>query len=95
MSYLFAEKLGYKFQHSKGESYQTTNGNMNTSLCVTITNVCLPHLSCHRTFKTMFEVAPPQSGDFGYGIIMGIGMMDELGIDQSRTEKMITWGHDI
>ncbi len=26
---------------------------------------------------------------------MGIGMMDELGIDQSQTDKMITWGQDI
>ncbi len=26
---------------------------------------------------------------------MGIGMMDALGIDESRTEKAITWGHDI
>jgi hypothetical protein len=62
---------------------------------VTVTNVCLPHLSCCRTFKTTFKEAPPESGIFGYGIIMGIGMMEELGIDQSRIEKMITWGHDI
>ena len=26
---------------------------------------------------------------------MGIGLMDELGIDQSRTSKTITWGEDI
>ncbi len=26
---------------------------------------------------------------------MGIGMMDKLGIDQSRTEKIITWGPDV
>jgi hypothetical protein len=26
---------------------------------------------------------------------MGIGTMDELGIDQSRTDKMITWGPNI
>jgi hypothetical protein len=26
---------------------------------------------------------------------MGINMMDNLGIDQSRTEKVITWGPDI
>jgi hypothetical protein len=32
MSYPFAEKLGYKFQCSKGELYCTTTGNMNTSL---------------------------------------------------------------
>ncbi len=42
-----------------------------------------------------FEVAPPESGEFRYGIIMGIGMMDELGMDQSRTDKIITWEHDI
>ena len=28
-------------------------------------------------------------------MIMGVGMMDYLGIDQSRTDKIITWGHDI
>jgi hypothetical protein len=26
---------------------------------------------------------------------MGIGMMDELGIDQSHTDKIITWGQDV
>jgi hypothetical protein len=57
---------------------------------VKIANVRLPHLSCQRTFTAIFEVAPPESGDFGYGIIMGIGMMDELGINQSCTDKIIT-----
>ncbi len=85
-----SEKLGYKFQCSKGELYCTTTGNMNTSLSVKIANVRLPHLSCQRTFTAIFEVAPPESGDFGYGIIMGIGMMDELGINQSCTDKIIT-----
>jgi hypothetical protein len=92
MSYPFAEKLGYKFQRGKGESYRTTTGNMETMLSVTVTDIRLPALSRHRTFTATFEVAPPESGDFGCGIIMGIGMMDELGIDQSRTDKMITWG---
>ncbi len=95
MSYSFAEKLGYEFQCGKGESYRTTTGNMETMFSVTVTDVRLPALSHHRTFTATFKVAPPESGDFGYGIIMGIGMMDELGIDQSRTDKMITWGHDI
>jgi hypothetical protein len=39
-----------------------------------------------------FDVAPLESGDFGYRIIMGIDIMNELEIDQSRTTKMITWG---
>jgi hypothetical protein len=26
---------------------------------------------------------------------MGIVMMDEVGIDQSRTDKIITWGYNI
>jgi hypothetical protein len=95
MSYSFAKKLGYEFQHGKGESYRTTTGNMKTMFSVKVTDIRLPALSRHRTFTATFEVAPPESGDFGYGIIMGIGMMDELGIDQSRTDKMITWGHDI
>ncbi len=96
MSYPFTEKLGCKFQQSKGkgESYRTTTGNMNTLLSVTVTNVWLPHLSRQRTFTATFEVAPPESGDFGYGI-MGIGMMDELGINQSRTDKIITWGQEV
>ena len=37
--YLFAEKLGYEFQHKKGDSYHTATGNMETSLSVTVTNV--------------------------------------------------------
>jgi hypothetical protein len=80
MSHHFAESLGYEFQYGKGESYRTVAGTMEMNISVTIDN---------------FEVAPQESGDFGYGVIMGIGMMDYLGIDQSRTDKMITWGHDI
>jgi hypothetical protein len=30
MSYPFAEKLGYKFQHKKEDSYRTAAGNMET-----------------------------------------------------------------
>ncbi len=78
MSYPFAEQLGNKFQCKEGGSYHTAAGIMETSLSVTITNVKLPALSHHRTFSATFEVAPPESGDFGYGFIMGIGMMDEL-----------------
>jgi hypothetical protein len=65
---------------------------METGNSVTVADIRLPAISRHRTFEGTFDVAPPESGDFGYGIIMGIGMMDELGIDQSRTTKMITWG---
>ncbi len=83
MSHFFAEKLGYEFQCTKGESYRTTTGNMNTSLSVSVKNIRLPQLSRHRKFDTTFEVAPQESGDFGYGVIMGISMMDDLGIDQS------------
>jgi hypothetical protein len=72
-----------------------TTGNMNTLLSVTIANFRLPNLSCQITFTATFEVAPPKSRDFGCRIIMGIGMMDELGIDQSHTDKIITWGHDV
>jgi hypothetical protein len=68
---------------------------METSLSVKLTDVRLPHLSRNRTFTATFEIAPAESGDFGYGVIMGIGMMDELGIDQSRTDKIITWGPDV
>jgi hypothetical protein len=95
MSNQFMQDPGYEFQHGKGESYCTTTGNMETMFSVTVTNVRLPALSQHRTFTATFEVAPPESSDFGYKVIMNIGMMDSLGIDQSRTKKSITWGHDI
>jgi hypothetical protein len=65
MSYPFAELLGYEFQENKRESYRTMTGNIDTSLSVTVTNVRLPHLSHQRTFTATFEVAPPESGDFG------------------------------
>ncbi len=68
---------------------------MATSLAVKLTDVRLPHLSRNRTFAATFEIAPAEFGDFSYGVIMGIGMMDDLGIDQSRTEKIITWGPDV
>jgi hypothetical protein len=68
---------------------------MEMHISVTVENVRLPALSRNRTFTATFEVAPKESGDFGYGVIMGVGMMDYLGIDQSRMDKVITWGHDI
>jgi predicted aspartyl protease len=96
MSHSFAENLGYKFQRCKGETYRTATGNMETSFSVKLTDVRLPHLSRNRTFTVTFKIAPAESGDFGYRVIMGIGMMDELGIDQSRTEKkIITRGPDV
>ena len=95
MSHSFAKNLGYEFQHCKGETYRTATGNMETSFSVKLTDVRLPHLSRNRTFTVTCEIAPAESGDFGYGVITGIGMMDELGIDQSRKEKIITWGPDV
>ena len=92
MSHQFAENLGYEFQPKAIQSYRTATGKMETGSSATVANIRLPAISRHRTFEGTFDVAPPESGDFGYGIIMGIGMMDELGIDQSRTTKMITWG---
>ena len=92
MSHQFAETLGYEFQPKAIQSYRTATGKMETGNAVTVADIRLPAISRHRTFEGTFDVAPPESGDFGYGIIMGIGMMDELGIDQSRTTKMITWG---
>ena len=68
---------------------------MCSSFTVSITGVKLPHLSRSRTFDATFKVARPEPGDFGYGAIMRIGMMDDLGIDQSQTNKIITWGNDI
>ena len=95
MLHAFAKSLGYKFQPSNGEKYRTCSGNMNTQFQIMITGIRLPHLSHHRTFITTFEIAPEESGYFQYGVIMGIGMMDKLGIDQSRSTKTITKGNDI
>ncbi len=67
---------------------------MNTSLSVSVKDVKPMHLSWHRTFDATFKVAPQESGNFGYGIIIGNDMMDDLGIDQSQTKKIITWGHN-
>ena len=75
MSHSFAKLLGYEFQHKKGESYRTATGLMEMDVSVTVENVRLPALSRNRTFTATFDVAPPESGDFGYGVIMGIGMM--------------------
>ncbi len=92
MSHQFAEHLGYKFQPKAIQSYCTATRKMETGSSVTVTDIRFPAIRRHRTFEATFDVAPPESGDFRYGIIMGIGMMDELGIDQSRMTKMITWG---
>ena len=95
MSHPFAKSLGYEFQRGEGESYRTVAGTMEMNISVTVKNVRLPALSHNRTFTATFEIAPQESGDFGYGVIMGVDMMDYLGIDQSRTDKIITWGRDI
>ena len=76
MSYPFAKQLGYEFQPFDGEAYRTANGLMSTKLQVTISDLRMPHLSRTRTFATTIEVAPEESGDFGYGMIMGIRLMD-------------------
>ncbi len=95
MSYPVAMSLGYELRAAQGRSYNTTNGVMTTNLQVSINDIRLPHLSRSRTFSAAILVAPEQSGDFGYGMIMGCRQMDLLGIDTSRTEKVITWGPDI
>ena len=73
-------------------SYPFAKGvTLNTKLQVTLNDLCLPHLSHHRTMNVTIKIAPKASGGFGYGMIMGIEMMDDFfGIDQSRTEKVIT-----
>ncbi len=95
MSYPFAKSLGYELKHSQGRSYNTTNGLMTITLQVCINDIRLPHLSQTRTFSATIQVAPEQSGDFGYGMIMGCWQMDLLGIDTSCTEKVVTWGPDV
>jgi hypothetical protein len=95
MSYPFATSLGYKLQKAQGRSYNTTNGLMTTTLQVSINNSRLPHLSQSQTFSATIQVVPEQSGDFGYSMIMGCQQMDLLGIDTSRTEKVITWGSNV
>ncbi len=95
MSYSFAKSLGYEIQEVPGRSYNTTNGLMVTNLQVSINDLRLPHLSRNRAFSATIKVAPENSGDFGYGMIMGCRQMDLLGIDTSRTDKTITWGADV
>jgi len=84
MSHNVAETLGYEFESISGQSYATATGNMNTKFQMTVHgSIRLPHLSHHRMFSATFEIAPKESGDFVFGVIMGIDMMDNLGIDTS------------
>ncbi len=95
MSYPVAMSLDYELQAAQGRSYNTMNGVMTTNLQVLINDIRLPHLSWSRTFSATILVAPEQSGDFGYGMIMGCRQMELLGIDTSCMEKVVTWGPDI
>ena len=95
MSHKVAKVLGYKFNPTSGQSYETATGQMKIKYQMTVDGIRLPHLSRHRTFSATFKIAPEESGDFGFGVIMGIDMMDDLGIDTSRTTKTIIWGNDI
>jgi hypothetical protein len=82
----FAKSLGYDFQPSNGEKYRTCLRNINTpKFQITITGIRLPHLRRMRTFAATFKIPPKESGDFRYGVIMGIINVDKLGIDLSRT----------
>jgi hypothetical protein len=76
MSHKVAKVLGYEFEPTSGQSYVTAIGQMNTKFQMTVDGIRLPHLSRHRTFSATFEIAPEESGDFGFGVIMGIDMMD-------------------
>jgi len=95
MSHNIAETLHLEFEPISSQSYVMATGNMDTKFQATVHGIRLPHLSRHRTFSATFEIAPKESGDFGFGVIMGIDMMDDLGIDTSRTTKLIIWGNDI
>ena len=95
MSHNFLEILGYEFEPISYQSYVTAMGQMNTKFQMTVNGIRLPHLSRHRTFSATFEIAPKESGDFGFGVSMGINMMDDLGINTSRTKKRIMWDNNI
>ena len=83
MSHNVAETVGYKFKPISGQSYVMATRQMNTKFKMTVNGIHLPHLSRHRTFSATFKIAPKESGDFGFGVIMGIDTMDDLGIDTS------------
>jgi hypothetical protein len=95
MSHKVVETLGYKFEPTSGQSYITATGQMYTKFQMTVAGIRLPHSSRHRTFSATFKIAPKESGDFGFGVIMGINMMEDLGINTSQTTKTIMWGNNI
>ena len=95
MSHAFTTELGYEFQPRDSEpagGYNTAGGEFTPKYQVTVQDIRLPHLSRHHTFTGTIEIAPESSGDFGYRMIMGLWMMDQLGIDTSCTTKEIIWG---
>jgi hypothetical protein len=94
MTHAFAMTLGYKFQPREVGTgpYNTAGGEVTPLYQVTVRDMRLPHLSPHRTFNGTIEVALESSGDFGYGMVIGIKQMDLLGLDTSRTTKEIIWG---
>jgi hypothetical protein len=83
MSHKVAKVLGYEFEPTSGQSYITATRQMNNKFQMTVDGIRLPHLSCHRKLSATFDIAPEESGDFGFGVFMGIDMMDDLGIDIS------------
>ncbi len=83
MSHNIAKALGYKFKLISGQSYVTATGQMNTKFQMTVDGIHLSHLSRHRTFSATFEIAPKDSGDFGFEVILGIDMMEDIGINTS------------
>ena len=72
MSHSVVTTLGYEFEPTLSGGFITMMGLMNTNFQVTIDGICLPDLSHHRTFTATFEIAPKESSNFGYGVIMAI-----------------------
>ena len=90
----FALVLGYKFQPREVTTgpYNTAGGEVTPLYQVTVQDISLPHLSPHHTFTGNIEITLKLSGDFGYGMVISIKMMDLLGLDTSHTTKEIIWG---
>ena len=58
-------------------------------------NVKLPHLTNRRSFTVTLQVTPEMVGNFGYGIILGMKLMKDVGLDTSIQQQSITWGEEL
>jgi hypothetical protein len=97
VSYDFTRRLSYDLVpiEGKGSTYRTVAGDVTTSHQIMVHNMKLPHFTNRRTFSATLQVMPEMVENFGYGVILGMKLMKDVGLDTSVQQQNIVWGEEL